>query len=156
MSKKTEDVGKSENLRKRAEKLLKKAASPDLSGRDMQEMINELQTYQAELEIQNEELRVARTQLEKSRDRLSALFQFAPVGYVILNEFGMVTDANRTICKMLKKERVDILNKPFSDLIEPADVSVFQARFRSFYKKPDGKSIEIRHRCAPRMSSVNF
>ena len=52
-----------------------------LSARDIQELVHELGTHQIELEMQNEELRKARNELESSRNQYAELYDFAPVGY---------------------------------------------------------------------------
>jgi outer membrane protein TolC len=47
---------------------------------DLNDVLHELQTHQAELEAQNRELRESREALEASRARYTDLFDFAPVG----------------------------------------------------------------------------
>lgn len=119
-----------------------KATSPKVS--DFYSLLHEIKVYQAELEIQNEELRKAQTELAESRDRFFSLFQNAPVGYAVLSKDGIVLDVNRTASRMLQKDRQDLLKKPFSSYINPEDRSLFFGRFRSLYKNPEGKIIEVR------------
>ena len=64
-----------EKLRTQLERLHK------FSSRDIQELVYELGTHQIELEMQNEELRTARNELESSRNQYAELYDFAPVGY---------------------------------------------------------------------------
>ena len=68
---------------------------PDPTG-----LIGELQVHQAELEVQNEELRRAQLELERSRQQYADLFDLAPVGYLILDEAGTILRANRTAARM--------------------------------------------------------
>ena len=70
-------------LREAAEKQIDEAP---LTGSDPahpdEKLLNELQVYQAELEMQNETLREAQSELEASRDRYLDLYDSAPVGYL--------------------------------------------------------------------------
>jgi PAS domain S-box-containing protein len=139
-----------EELRNLAEKIAAKtnddADQIDVS--DLSSLLHEFKVYQAELEIQNEELRRTQTELVQSRDRFEALFQEAPAGYVVLSKDGLVLEANHTASKMLQRERSKLLNRPFSSYIDSEDSGLFLARFRSLYKNPKGKFVEVRmNRC---------
>ncbi len=100
-------------LRHRAEQLLraKPADSPTLPTQDVQALVQELNVYQMELEIQNEELRQAQVELAHARDRYADLYEFAPVGYVTLNKDGKIAEANLTAATMLGVERQSLLAK---------------------------------------------
>ncbi|MFZ5570303.1 MAG: PAS domain-containing protein [Thermodesulfobacteriota bacterium] len=133
-------------LRQNAEFLLRERF-PDVESipkQDIGKFIDEIHVYQVELEIQNEELRNAQKELEKSRDRLALLYHRAPVGYCILDQTGMIADANRTLTEMLEKERSDLLQKPFSQFVVPEDKALFFSRFKSFLKKTGDRTMEVR------------
>ncbi len=108
-----------------------------------EKIIDELQVHQVELEIQNEELRKAQLDLSHAKNRLFSLFHQAPVGYVILDQAGMILDINKTLCDMVAGHRARLLGKPFPELIVPQDRAVFYARYLPFFKSPSGKFIEI-------------
>ena len=52
---------------------------------DPLKLIHELQTYQIELELQNDELHRSQHDLMESKIEYTQLYDFAPVGYITLN-----------------------------------------------------------------------
>lgn len=115
---------------------------PQLSGDQVSKLVHELQVHQIELELQNEELRRVMGELEQSRNQLSLLFHQAPIGYLVLNDVGLVDEVNETFCRMVGRERSQLINNPFSECMEGDDRGVFLARYRAFFSNPAGKSLE--------------
>jgi hypothetical protein len=76
-----------DTLRQKAEELLSRnpEITPTLSTVEVQKLFHELNVHQIELQMQNEELRHAQEELAHSRDSFVELYDFAPVGYLILN-----------------------------------------------------------------------
>jgi PAS domain S-box-containing protein len=135
-----------DRLRTLAEEMTKDRESdlPDGLPGDMASLINEIQVYQAELEIQNEELRSAQEEVKRAHDRFFDLFQMAPAGYLVLDHASMIADANQTFCDMVGRDRQQLIGRPVSELILPADQSFFYSRYTSFYRKPEGKILDFR------------
>lgn len=114
-------------LRERAEELLRKTRT-DVAGmppEDVQRLVHELQVHQIELELQNEELRDTQVALTESRDRFSDLYEFAPVGYVTLDQNGRVVEANLTAATLLRVERRQLLNANLTKFIAPDSQDAF-------------------------------
>ncbi|WP_319547860.1 ATP-binding protein [Desulfogranum marinum] len=136
----------STTLRCRAEKLLSgQYINTDLEKKeDLHQLIQELQVHQVELELQNQELREAESKLEQNRARYMKLYHNAPVGYVILNQAGIIRETNTTFANMVGAESPHIHGKPFAEFLVPVDQPIFRARLRSFFKQPIDKHIELR------------
>ena len=77
------------------------ADDDDITLDKMKTVLHELNVYQVEMELQNEELRQAQLDLAQSRDRFASLYNQAPVGYLTIDRDGMIRDANQTAAAML-------------------------------------------------------
>ena len=102
------------DLQGRAEKLLqtKQKVQPlDLPPEDAARLIHELQMHQVELELKNEELRQVQARLEESRNKYSHLYDFAPVGYVTLDQLGKIVEANFSAASLLGCKRGRLLGE---------------------------------------------
>ena len=73
-------------------------------------LIHELQVRHIELELQNEELILARMASKNASDKYIELYDFAPSGYFTLSREGKINELNQNGANMLGKER-DILKK---------------------------------------------
>ncbi len=66
----------------------------DLTIADSHSLLQELHVHQIELEMQNEELRRAKIELEDSRTGYMNLYELAPVGYFSVSDDGLLLQAN--------------------------------------------------------------
>jgi diguanylate cyclase (GGDEF)-like protein/PAS domain S-box-containing protein len=133
-------------LRKRAEKKLKTTITPPkaMSDKETQQLIHKLQVHQIELEMQNEELRKAQTEIEESRSRYSDLYDFAPVGYFTFDKNGLILEANLTAAKDLGVARNVLVNKPFLVYVAVADREIFNSHLQKVFKSDNRQTCEIR------------
>lgn len=126
---------------------LRRRAEDVLAGRmrvQDEPVVHELRVHQIELEMQNEELRRTRREVELARDRWMGLFRFAPVGYVTIDEHGLIVAVNETLETMLSLGSSTVHGRPLSDLVHRDDRHVFLSRLRGFLKSPADKAIELR------------
>ncbi len=133
-------------LRKQAEARLGGTSRPvdSLSLSEIKNLIHEYQVHQIELELQNEELRETQKQLELVRDRYARLFNDAPVGYLIIDETGIIAQTNETFAAMVGQEASYLSGTSLAALIVPTDRGAFHGRYRAFCKHPEGKKLEFR------------
>jgi two-component system, cell cycle sensor histidine kinase and response regulator CckA len=148
MGKDNKDSESSE-LRQRAERQMKAlpADSDEIAGmstKDMAKMIHELRVHQIELKMQNEELRRIQEELEEARDRYSHLYDFAPVGYLTVNEKGIVEGANLTFATLMGTERSAVVGKPFSRFIQREDQDVYHLNLQRLLESGDLQSLKLR------------
>jgi PAS domain S-box-containing protein len=133
------------SLRKKAEKKLQQQTDrlKELSILDLQHLVHELATSQIELEMQNEELRTTREELDASRSKYFEWYDYAPVGYLTFDTSGLILEANLAAAKLLEKERSLLINKPFSLFIADNHQDRFQAHFSAVLKQGSLQTCEL-------------
>lgn len=89
--------------------------------RDANELIHELEIYQIELEIQNEELRQTQLTLAAARDRYFDLYEFAPVGYFTITYEGLITEVNLKAAKLLGLDPSHLIQRHFASILDDQD-----------------------------------
>ena len=92
---------------------------------EIQRILHELQIYQIELEMQNEELREAQTELGIAKERYFNFYNLAPVGYITLSNRGLILETNLGISTLLGLTLRDIVKQPISHFILPEDQDIF-------------------------------
>ncbi len=123
---------------------------------DVDRILHDLHVHQAELELQNQELRESQQALEASRARYADLFDFAPVGYMTLDAQVAVVEINLAAAALLGCRREEALGKPFRVLgnIRPHDAMSDHVRAclaanatvrhdLSFGRRSDGAALEL-------------
>ena len=98
---------------------------------DTQRLVHELQVHQIELEMQNEELRRARAELEAGLERYTDLYDFAPVGYLTLDRDGAIRQVNLTGARLLGLERARLVGRRFGVFVGEPD----RAGFNTFLER---------------------
>jgi PAS domain-containing protein len=110
---------KFDQLRVQAEELLEQHTGDTYLPRtDILDLIHELRIHQAELQIQNEELQRAQHELSKLHQEYTKLYEFAPCGYLTLNNKGIITRINLTGTRLLESNRQLIHQNGFSQFID--------------------------------------
>src|SRR5690554_4073261 len=107
MSTERKEANKFSRQRQRAQTLAGEQPQDwnDYSPQELQRLIQELKAHQIELELQNEELRLAQLDRELAQKKYAELYDSAPLGYVTLDEHGLILEANLTGAEMLGQNR---------------------------------------------------
>ncbi|HEX2686494.1 MAG TPA: ATP-binding protein [Kofleriaceae bacterium] len=93
---------------------------------DPKRLVQELEIHQIELEMQNEELRAARMELEAGLERYTELFDFAPIGYATLVP-DVIREINHAGARLLGTERSRLIERRFAAFVAQHDVPAFTA-----------------------------
>jgi PAS domain S-box-containing protein len=120
-------------LRQKAEKLAAegKSRKGKASSADKDVLLHDLEVHQIELKMQNEELRRAQQELQISRNLYADLFEFAPIGYFLLDRHLLIENANLTGRLMLDAGSRRLKRRRFMSFINPADQDALYGCFVS-------------------------
>ncbi len=131
-----------QQLRKKAEQIVDERqeetfekSESDIS--DMVRLIHELEVYQEEVELQNQELRQSAISLENARNEWFELFDAAPVGFVIINRLGMIERCNQAAASLLTGTRHPMSGRSMLPRIHPDDREIYHSLARSMTENPE-------------------
>jgi PAS domain S-box-containing protein len=101
---------------------LKRSGPPDLidpgdTEGHVRALLHELQVHSEEITVQNEQLLLAQGELEDARDRYADLFDFAPIGYLILDSHGSIRQINLTATALLERSRSFLVGLPLINMV---------------------------------------
>lgn len=137
---------KSEFLRQKAEEVLTdKPIIVDtlcLQGETLK-LLHELDVHQIELEMQNEELKLLKDQIEIAAEKYIDLYDFAPSGYFTLSKNGEIHEINFKGANMLGKERSLLLNNRFAFFLTNESKSIFSSFLDRTFESKIKESCEI-------------
>jgi len=134
-----------EMLRKRAEEKLKEKQKKDVPviEADVKKLMYELQVHQIELEMQNEELRLAYETAETALKKYTMLFDLAPMGYFTLESDGSISDLNFYGAELLGERRFSLVNSNFKLYVTDESLPVFNSFFSKVYASIAKESCEV-------------
>lgn len=118
-------------LRKKAQEKVQKIANVEkrnvasLSREEIEKALHDLQVYQVELEIQNEELINSQLELVEMRDKYQFLFDFAPVGYISIGLEGLIEESNKAFAEMVGQDVHRIHGRSFRSWLHSEDSAIY-------------------------------
>ena len=115
-------------IRQKAEEVIQSKTSKfnsKLSESEILKLIHELEVHQIELEMQNEELIIAKEKAEKASEKYAELYVFAPFGYYTLSNTGQILELNLAASQILDRERSFLLNRQFGIFVSEDTRPIF-------------------------------
>ena len=134
-------------IRKKAENLQRKKHYGTVNRiieSDKKKLIHELEVHQIELELQNEELNLARSEALDSARKYTELYDFAPIGYITLSAKGSIVDLNLQGACMLGKGRSQLINSLFGLFVSGDTLPQFNLLFDKVFKSRIKETCEIK------------
>jgi PAS domain-containing protein len=105
----------------------------DFSESEKLKLIHELEVHQIELELQNEELLLAKQQADSAIQKYTELYDFSPSGYFTLSREGIIIDANLTGSTMLGVDRINLRQAKFRSFLCNASKMEFDIFFDKIF-----------------------
>ncbi|MBN2693102.1 PAS domain S-box protein [bacterium] len=131
-----------EILQKKIEDAIKRDLSGDIKNRDIKELLQELSSYHEELIFQNEELRRAQIELEKTKEHFKNLFDEAPIGYFICDKELNLLDINKAF-KELFTLNSNFQKDKITNFISPESQDIFYFHSKNLIKTGEKRESEI-------------
>lgn len=133
-------------LQRRAKELLEKRDSlnPQEFERDLEVLMENIQVYHIELEMQNQELIRLQEQLGKSNTKFQTLFNRAPVGYCMLTLDGDLIEVNEAFADFVSLNKAQIRGKGISAFVHPHDQDLLHLLLQNVRKNEVVKGETLR------------
>lgn len=128
-------------LRRRAEARASRQAPTAQD--DAARLVHEREIHQIELELQHDELCAVRDELEIALGRNTDLFDFAPVGYVIVAGDDTIREINHVAANLLSIERSGLIGHHLARYIAPDARGTYIAMLATAFAVPERASCEL-------------
>jgi two-component system cell cycle sensor histidine kinase/response regulator CckA len=113
------------------------------SSAQTQRLLHELRVHQIELEMQNEELRVSRAEVEAGLKRFTDLYDFAPVGYLTLSPEGSIRELNLPAARVLGRERSRLVGGRLRSFVSQGTRADFDSWLVNVFAQQDKCTCEV-------------
>lgn len=143
---KKEPISVAALLRQKADQQLKAQTQDDaapLSDIENLRLVHELEVHQIELEMQNEELLLAKYLAEDATQKVVNIYDFAPSGYLSLSREGNIIELNFSAAALLGKERGNLKNKRFGLFVSHESGAAYNLFLETIFESKDKPLCEI-------------
>jgi len=116
-------------------------------------LMHEIMANQSELELQNEALLKNRYAIESAGQKYEALyrkyvnlFDFAPIGYMIIDQAGKIDEINLAAAVALNAPRGTLVGHSITEFIHRDDQDTFYTQKKNCQRNPEAAIFELRMR----------
>ena len=90
-----------------------------------------------------EELKKTRNALLESRDRYEDLYEFAPIGYLSLNNHGLIDEVNWKVTALFGLSRKELNQHRFAEFVEEEDKAYWQRTYSDLKTLVGGEELSV-------------
>lgn len=127
-------------------RLSERGGIPDtahLEPRRVRRLLEELEIHQIELELQNDHLNTSRAQLEQGFKQSNELFDFSPVGSVVIDADGTITKLNLSSAQLLGSECAHLVGSKFGFYVADAQRAQFNSMLEHARAEREAQTAEL-------------
>lgn len=106
-------------------------------------LIQELDLYRTELELEKKQLILSKEMAEKARNEYIQLFDSAPCAFIILSCDGAIKKINKLGAKLLDRERISLIDTQFESYISISSRAYFFRFLEDLYDKKSRLTLDI-------------
>jgi signal transduction histidine kinase len=153
MKKLLRTLGSAGELRRRAKRKLREQPASVVqieNQADTQRLLQELQIHHIELELQNEELKQAKAEVDAALEKYADLYDFAPVGYFSLDAQGLILEVNLTGAALLATDRSRLTDRRFQLFVVPQSRPAFNDFLEKIFAGHEKQVCEVSLQAAGR------
>ena len=119
------------------------ASSPDTATEALS-LLHELQVYQVELELQDEELRASRVELELLVKRQLQLYDASPAGSLTIDQMTVITELNLAAARLLGLKRAAAIGRRLDSFLADNDKQSLRSLLLQATRGEEGAQCELR------------
>ena len=112
-------------------------------------LLHELQVHQVEVDLQEEELRRSRVELENALNRRIQLYDYAPVGHFVVDGNAMLLELNRTGATLLGSEPDSLRGQSLESFLAAEAVPTLRAMLARVVEGAATAFADLRLQSAP-------
>ena len=116
-------------------------------------LVNDLEMHQVELEMQADQVRRAQMELEAERKRYFDLYQLAPVGYVTVDEAGVILQANLRATALFGINVGTLTGQKITRFISTEDQDAYYLHHKRLFKTTQPQALDLQ---MERQDGTNF
>ncbi|WCT14890.1 PAS domain-containing sensor histidine kinase [Mucilaginibacter jinjuensis] len=112
----------------------------------LQKALEELHLHQAELEMQNDELRIVNEKLELQQIKFSGIYDLAPIGYYILDKAGLINEVNNAGIALFETGKSNIINTRLQSFVSVEYMDAYHVFFREMLSSGKKQRCQLKMR----------
>lgn len=112
--------------------------------KDFNRLLNDLDSYQFELEQQNVELNRTRCDMEILLNKYTRLYEYSPAGYMTLDSDGSILEVNSKCSEIFNKNKSDLVGKNLIDIIDKSSHIDILSHLSKTVNHKKNESLEIK------------